>query len=115
MLRLIALLAIGLISYAAWNLYYMLPPAKARPQIQAFLNNNYHNKFSILTIEKDYSRDLFKQPVGYKLTLSDSNQVQVDNIFIQYNEYQKGWITYAGTDIERDYAAAKARDRKGRR
>jgi hypothetical protein len=107
MLRSIGLVTISLISYSAWNLYYILPTAKAKPQIQAFLDKSYNNKFKIVTIEKDYSQDLFKQPVGYRLILSDTNHIQFDNIFIQFNKYQKGWITYGGTDIESEYETAK--------
>ena len=103
----IGLFTISLLSYSVWNLYYILPTAQAKPEIQIFLDKNFDNKFKIVTIDKLYSRDLFKQPVGYKLILSDTNHIQFGNIFIQFNKYQQGWITYGGSDIEKEYETAK--------
>jgi hypothetical protein len=114
-IALVFCLTIVLISYSVWNLYYIMPTEKARPLIQNFLNKNYNNKFIIITIEKYYSKDLFKQPVGYNLTLVDTSNIELKDIKIQFNEYQKGWITYGGTDIEKEYENAKSQKTKGSR
>ncbi|MBC7524706.1 MAG: hypothetical protein H7239_09735 [Flavobacterium sp.] len=100
-------LTIVLISYCVWNLYSIQTPEKAKPLIQTFLDKNYNNRFQIVTIDKHYSQDLFKQPVGYKLTLRDTNKTEFGKVYIQFNKYQKGWITYNGTDIEKEYGKAK--------
>ncbi len=94
--------------YSFWSLYYILPVKEAKPQIQQFLNTRYKSQFQIVTIEKYYSRDLFKQPIGYRLTLMARNKTQFGNVFLQYNQYQKGWIPFAGTDIEKEYEKVKA-------
>jgi hypothetical protein len=98
--------AITLISYCVWNLYYILPPDKAKPLIQSFLDKDYDSRFQIITIEKNYSQDIFQQPIGYKLTLSDTNKIEFGKVYIQFNKFQKGWITYGGTDIEKEYEKA---------
>jgi hypothetical protein len=92
-----------IIEYAVYSLYYIVPIDKAKPQIQLYLNKKYNNKFQIVTIEKDYCPDLFHQPWGYKLTLKDSGNIEFSNILIEYNKYQKNWLTYGGTDIEAEY------------
>lgn len=94
---------ITLVIYGIYSCYYILPTDKAKPQIQAYLDKNYSNKFTIIKIEKDYSPDLFHQPWGYKLTLSDTNNIEFGNIYIEFNKYQNNWITYGGTDIEKEY------------
>ena len=106
-ITLIVCLTIALVSWTIWNIYYILPIDKARPQIQAFLDKTYNNEFEIVAIEKDYCQDLFHQPWGYKLILGDSNNIEFGHIKIQFNEYQKSWITYGGTNIEKEYEKAK--------
>lgn len=104
---LIVFLTIALISWSLWSIYYILPVAEAKPQIQAFLDKNYTHKFTIEAIEKDYCPDLFHQPWGYTITLKDTNNVVFGNMNIQFNKYQKAWITYGGTDIDKAYEIAK--------
>jgi hypothetical protein len=99
----ILIITIAAIIYGINSFYYILPTYKAKPQIQAFLDKKYSNKFKIIKIEKDYCPDLFHQPWGYKLTLSDTNNIEFGNILIEFNKYQNTWITYGGTDIEKDY------------
>ena len=98
---------VALIAFALWNLYYILPTSEARPQIQSYIDRHYENKFKISTIEKDYCPDLFHQPWGYNIILRDSNNLEFGPIKMQYNKYQKSWITYGGTDITKEYKKTK--------
>ena len=108
-------LTVALFSYGVWNLYYIMPTEKAKPLIQTFLDKNYNDKFKIVTIEKEYCQDLFHQPWGYKLLLTDTNNIKFGNIFIEFNKYQNAWITFGGTDIEKEYENAKSDKTKGSR
>ena len=103
LILIIVIITIAAVIYGIYSFYYILPTEKAKPQIQAFLDKNYNNKFKIIKIEKDYSPDLFHQPWGYKLTLSDTSNIEFGNILIEFNKYQNNWITYGGTDIEKEY------------
>lgn len=84
------------------NIYSILPINEAKPKIQTFLDEKYNNKFKIVSIEKHYSQDLFHQPNGYKIILKDEKNIKFGNILIQFNDYQKQWVTM-GIDIEEEY------------
>ena len=61
----------------------------------------------MVEIDIEYSPDLFHQPTGYSLVLSDSRRIFFDNVYIQYNSVQGNWMTYMGSDIETQYLDAK--------
>ncbi|MFN8253742.1 MAG: hypothetical protein U0V75_17855 [Ferruginibacter sp.] len=103
LILIIVIIALTAVIYGIYSFYYILPTDKAKPQIQTFLDKNYNHKFKIINIEKDYCPDLFHQPWGYKLTLSDTNNIEFGNIRIEFNKYQNNWITYGGIDIEKEY------------
>ncbi|MBS0645996.1 MAG: hypothetical protein JSR97_05345 [Verrucomicrobia bacterium] len=78
-------------------------------EIKAFLKNQYGNIFQVDSICKDFSQDLFKQQMGFKVWLKDSQSIRFGPIFFEKNKYQGGWITYGGTDIINEYEKAKSK------
>lgn len=91
--------AVIFISYRFWNLYYILPVEKAQLLIQHYLDKKYEHQYTIVSIKKQYSKDLFKQSVGYTLHLMDSNKLKFGPVHLQFNEYQKDWVSIGGSDI----------------
>ncbi len=80
---------------------------KGREEIYNDLKEKYDGQFKIDSIEKDFSQDLFKQQVGFKVWLKDTSHTRFGPVFFQKNKYQKKWITYRGTDIIKSYTKVK--------
>src|SRR4051812_26147902 len=76
---------------------------QGKREIELYLKKSYGGRFFIDSISKHYSRDLFKQQVGFKVWLGDKNHTQFGPVFFQKNKYQGGWITYNGTDVLTEY------------
>lgn len=81
---------------------------EARHEIQSYLNEYYNNSFKITKVEPDYNPDLFHEQWGYKAWLVDSAGITFGPVFFEYNKYQKGWITYGGSNIRKQYEEAKS-------
>jgi len=95
------------LTFTLYKLYYISPVAEVKPEIENHLDTQFSDQFDITKIEKDYSLDLFHEPVGYKMWLRDKSGFEFGPIFMQFNEVQSHWIPYKGTDIEKDYQKSK--------
>lgn len=92
------------------SIYYLNSSRSAedvRPEIEAYFNNNYEDRFHVLKVEQNYSKDLFHQSSGYKVWLIDNNGISFGEIFMEFNQAQKKWIPFMGSDIEAKYQEAK--------
>ncbi len=95
-----------------WGLFFISCGNKmgidqGRIEIQAYLNEKYNYLFIIEKIEKGYNPDLFKEQWGFKVWLSDTSQIKFGPISFEKSEYQNGWITYGGYDLDMEYQKAK--------
>jgi len=86
------------------------PINQAKTEINIYLNKNYPNQFNIDSICGAFTHDIFNLQSGFKIWLSDSANVKFGPIFFQKNKYQHGWITYGGSDIEKEYHEAQRKD-----
>jgi hypothetical protein len=79
---------------------------EAKVEIQQYLDNHYNKLFKIDKIDKDYNPDMFHEQWGFKVWLTDENKTSFGPVFFEKNEYQHGWITYKGSDINKEYQKA---------
>jgi len=86
------------------------PISQAKTEINTYLNKNYPNQFNIDSICKDFGHDMFNLQAGFEVWLSDSVNIKFGPIFFQKNKCQHGWITYRGSDIEKEYHEAQRKD-----
>ena len=60
---------------------------EGKSEIANHLIENYKGQFVIDSISKDFSEDLFKQQVGFKVWLRDNNNKHFGPVFLQKNKY----------------------------
>ena len=97
--RIIATLTIILSLLIYFNLYFITPNFIVKSDMQSFLDKEFGEKFKIISIENNYSPDLFHQVTGYKLELEDSKGAKIDDFYLQKNSVSNKWTPYQGTDI----------------
>jgi hypothetical protein len=76
-----------------------MPSFIVKSDMQSFLDKEFGEKFKIITIEKNYSPDLFHQVTGYKLELEDIKGGKTYDFYLQKNSVSNEWTPYQGTDI----------------
>lgn len=84
-----------------------VPVSQAETEIQKILDIKYNKRFRICLITKNYSTDLFHEQTGFKVWLTDSTGIKFGPIFFEKNKHLYEWITYMGSDIEKEYQAAR--------
>ena len=94
-----------LIFFSCSNNRYM-KVEQANTEIQGYLDKRFNNIFKIDKIDELYGVDLYKHQIGFKVWLVDTAQVKFGPIFFEKNKYHHGWITFCGSDIEKEYHVA---------
>lgn len=79
-----------------------IPVVRARMEIQEYLEREYP-RFRVDSIEKNYSKDLFRQQTGFQVWLKDKEDTRFGPVYFQKNKNAGGWITYMGSDVEALY------------
>jgi len=83
------------------------PIDQASQEIQEYLDSNFSRKFKISKIDKDYNPDMFHEQWGFKVWLIDTKGVKFGPVFFEKNKHQHAWLTYGGSDIEKEYHEAQ--------
>lgn len=76
-----------------------IPVVQAKAEIQQYLEREYP-RFRLDSIEKNYSKDLFRQETGFQVWLKDKADTRFGPVYFQKNKSAGGWITYMGSDVE---------------
>jgi len=87
-----------------------MPLKQAKAEIEGYLDNKYSNQFSIDSIGKLYSVDLFPYQIGFEVWLSDNHGIHFGPVRFEKNKYQGGWITFYGPGIDEQYNKAQQKD-----